>query len=97
MAIAVKNINGTSDTKCKCGSWIDHWQKYSTTKVGLCREVNCRSIATDGAHVQKADSSDNNWYIIPLCQQHNLLKWQELRVIDSTTFVPANKRETCEK
>ncbi len=25
MARTVRNINGTSDTTCKCGSWLKHW------------------------------------------------------------------------
>ncbi len=25
----IKNINGTSQAKCSCGSWLKHWQNFS--------------------------------------------------------------------
>lgn len=97
MSIKVKNLNGTGDAKCQCGSWINHWETFSQVKAGICKEVKCTNPATDGAHVQKTIANDNNWYIIPLCKEHNLLKGKEIEVVDSTTFIPANKKETCEK
>lgn len=92
----VKNRNGTSDTKCKCGSLLDHWKKFSNTTVTYCSEKACTGKELLGAHVQKADSSDQKWYIIPLCNTHNQ-STKELEVVDSTVFVSANKKETCEK
>lgn len=91
----IKNINGTSDTKCKCGSWLDHWKKFSKSSISYCQEVNCYSKDLVGAHVQKANSSDDNWYIIPLCTNHNQ-SVGELEVLSSTEFVSANKKKTCE-
>ena len=29
VGMRVKNINGTSAYTCKCGSWLDHWKKFS--------------------------------------------------------------------
>jgi hypothetical protein len=97
MAKKVKNINGTSDTTCKCGSWLKHWENFSKQKAGLCSQITCTKSATVGAHVQKADSSDNKWYIIPLCADHNVLRNQEISIMDSTILVLANKSETCDK
>lgn len=97
MAKKVKNINGTSNNTCKCGSWLKHWEKFSGQTAGLCSEVSCRNSASLGAHVQKSDSSDNKWYIIPLCSSHNAMKYQEISIMDSTILVSANKSETCEK
>ncbi len=90
----VKNINGTSDNVCKCGSWIKHWENFSGKTRSYCSAYGCtKKNDLFGAHVQKT-TSDMNWYIIPLCQDHNSAKG-ELEVSDSTIFVSANKSETC--
>lgn len=96
MAIKVRNINGTSDYKCKCGSWLDHWKNYSRQEIPTyCSEATCTGKDLVGAHVQKDSFFDNNWYIIPLCNKHNQSS-SSLSVVDSTTFVSANRSETCD-
>ncbi len=92
----LKNINGTSDTTCSCGSWLKHWQKFSGQTTDYCQVNGCTKKDVVGAHVQKANSSDNKWYIYPLCNTHNQATG-ELDVSDSYTLVSANKKETCEK
>jgi len=32
----IKNINGTSQTTCACGSWLKHWEKFSGQTVTYC-------------------------------------------------------------
>jgi len=93
----IKNINGTSDNTCKCGSWLKHWEKISGNTASYCSAYGC-SVKIDlvGAHIQKANSTDSKWYIIPLCKTHNAASG-ELEVSDSTTYISANKSETCEK
>lgn len=90
----VKNINGTSSTTCKCGSWLKHWENYSKQTVNFCCEKSCLNKDLVGAHVQKAGSPDSNWYIIPLCNAHNKATG-EIEVSDSYKLVSANKSETC--
>lgn len=93
---SVKNINGTSDNNCKCGSWLKHWEKFSGETALYCSEYSCLTKTNlVGAHVQKT-TADMSWYIIPFCSLHNQSKG-ELSVSDSTIFIPANKNETCEK
>jgi hypothetical protein len=92
----IKNINGTSDTTCSCGSWLKHWEKFSRQSVTDCPARLCYNKDIVGAHVQKADSSDNRWYIYPLCNTHNQYAG-ELEVSDIYKLVSANKKETCEK
>jgi hypothetical protein len=92
----IKNINGTSDTTCSCGSWLKHWEKFSGQTTGYCQANVCIKTDVVGAHVQKADSFDNKWYIYPLCNGHNQHAG-ELEVSDSYKLVSANKKETCEK
>ena len=92
----VKNINGTSDNRCSCGSWMKHWINFSNKSVIYCVEKSCINKNLVGAHVQKSNSYDHNWYIIPLCIAHNASD-REIEIIDSCTLVTANKKLTCEK
>jgi hypothetical protein len=91
----VTNINGTSDTTCECGSWLQHWKNFSGQIVTFCSEKNCTNKDIVGAHVQKANSTNKSWYIIPLCQSHNK-STSDLETVESCTLVSANKKETCE-
>lgn len=93
----IKNINGTSDTTCVCGSWLKHWENFSDQKVPTyCPVSSCINKDLVGAHVQKADSSDEKWYICPLCSVHNQ-STETLEVSVTCNLVSANKKETCEK
>lgn len=96
MPIIVKNINGTSGNSCKCGSWLNHWEKLSRTSPRWCAQVACMKEAKHGAHVLRADSVISKWFIIPLCEAHNAQRGEQLYVMDSTIFISANKKETCE-
>ena len=97
MSKKVKNINGTTDNSCRCGSWLNHWQKYGGILAGVCVEKSCTKNAEAGAHVLKGDSIDQNWYIIPLCRDHNALWGKEIEIRDSAKIVSANTKETCAK
>lgn len=83
----IKNINGTSHNTCSCGSWLKHWEKFSGLTATYCNEVKCRNKDLVGAHIQKANSTDNDWYILPLCNFHNQSSG-ELEVTDSYKLVP---------
>jgi len=96
----VHNINGTSDNKCKCGSWKAHWEKYNEKRIAWptdCSGANCNEPAVHGAHVQKEIGSDKKWYIIPLCAQHNGPEFhgKSIDVSGDTSFASANRSETC--
>ncbi|TSC83714.1 MAG: hypothetical protein G01um101417_448 [Parcubacteria group bacterium Gr01-1014_17] len=92
----VSNINGTSDNSCNCDSWLDHWKNYSDqTLPTYCQEKSCTKKPEVGAHVQKDSSYDKNWYIIPLCSEHNHQTHGSLEVVDSVAFVSANTSQTC--
>ena len=92
----IRNINGTSQNTCVCGSWLKHWENFSKRRISLCPVIGCYNTSLVGAHVQKAYVLDYKWYIVPLCNAHNQSKY-ELEVDDSIDLVPADKRETCEK
>lgn len=93
----VNNINGTSPNACKCGSWLDHWVKFSGRALpSYCAEATCRKGPEVGAHVQKDSVTDKAWYIVPLCTGHNKTA-KSLDIMDSTVLVSANVSETCGK
>ena len=92
----VTNINGTSQNTCRCGSWLDHWKKFSGQSIPTyCPEQHCLQKPEVGAHVQKNSSTDNNWFIIPLCKSHNGDYGKTLDVNDSIVLVSANVSKTC--
>jgi hypothetical protein len=94
--VIVRNVNGTSASECACGSWLAHWAKFSGIGVSnYCPEVNCVSRAEVGAHVQKADPSDDGWYIVPLCRAHASQIGQELTLGEGTRLVSADVSQTC--
>lgn len=92
----VTNIDGTSDNTCRCGSWLDHWKRFSGQRAPtLCPEVRCTEAPEVGAHVQKVGSAD--WYIVPLCKTHNAARGQTISISDSIPLVSANVSQTCGK
>ncbi len=92
----IKNINGTSQSTCACGSWLKHWEKFSGQTAEYCPVAGCSNKDLAGAHVQKAEGWDDKWYILPLCSAHNQSQ-TELVVSGTYRLVPANKAETCER
>ncbi len=92
----VININGTSDNTCKCGSWLEHWKNYSGQNLPtFCPESACIEMPEVWAHVQKDNSSDQSWYIIPLCKKHNGETGNSLEVNGSVALASANTGKTC--
>lgn len=96
MAI-ITNINGTSVKNCKCGTWLNHWKNFSRQKAPFqCPVFGCLNKELVGAHVQKGNSTDRKWYIVPLCQEHNQSN-KDLFISDQVELVSADKRLTCDK
>lgn len=94
----VNNINGTSDTTCKCGSWLKHWENFSGQTVPTyCPVSGCLEKSLVGADVQKDNSTDKSWYIVPLCTKHNAETGKSLEISGSCKFATANKSNTCER
>jgi len=92
----VKNLNGTSQRTCECGSWLKHWENFGEDIAIICSVVNCGGDAEVGGHVQKI-GNDNKWYIIPLCKSCNAKFGQELNIDNDTKLVSANVSKTCGK
>jgi hypothetical protein len=98
LIVYVKNINGTTDADCACGGWLEHWKKFSGQPLPIfCPEESCIREPEMGAHVQKYDSPDAGWYIVPLCRMHNGETGKSLTISDSVNLVSANVESTCGK
>ena len=69
----VKNINGSSRFAKPTGysSWLDYWVAQKGYRPTYCSETSCLGIQLVGAHVQKVNSTDQQWYIVPLCSSCN--------------------------
>ncbi len=91
----VRNINGTSADNCPCGSWLEHWKKFSRQTSTYCPVDMCTEKTEAGAHVQKDGSHDERWFIIPLCKQHNAETGKTLTINSTVTLVPAIVSTTC--
>jgi hypothetical protein len=91
----IKNMKFIVEGLCTCGSWMEHWKKYSGQTLACCVEVNCTGKDLVGSHVQKS-SADSDWYILPLCKTHSEMQG-EIEVSDNYRLVSADPMETCER
>ena len=92
----VKNINCTHDDACRCGSWLEHWKKFSGQALPTCcPEVKCQHKPEAGARVQKESHADAGWYIVPLCKVHNEHIGPSLTLVDTVKLVSADVAQTC--
>ncbi len=93
----VRNINGTRPLPCSCGSWLEHWRRFSSRELpAYCAEIGCLSKPEYGALVQHYSFTDLGWYVIPVCGKHSLTA-VELDVSGWTILVPAEAKLTCGK
>ncbi|MBL4830915.1 MAG: hypothetical protein JKY55_13655 [Aliivibrio sp.] len=86
----VKNI-----TENTSENWLTHWQEFSEAKLGMCVERSCISLATVGTHVQKSESNDEEWYVVPLCSAHSQKAGEEIKLFGNP-LVPAKMSVICE-
>ncbi len=93
----ITNINGTNGPACKCGTWLDHWKKFSGQSVTYCAVSTCVKKDIIGVHVQKDDPTDLTWYILPLCKAHSEEKGRSLEVGIVYQLISADISSTCGK
>lgn len=77
----IKNITGSSKISEKpkhFGSWLQFWEHFAGKVITRNERWICPACGKsvlgsnfDGCHVQKADSTDQKWYIAPLCDSCN--------------------------
>ena len=90
----VRNVKGTSRFNCKCGSWLDHYNRFGGLKSNYCVVEDCLNLAAVGAHIVKLIAFDQDTYIIPMCKQHNASD-KLLSVDDDYVTVKASRENTC--
>ena len=91
----VKNVEETADRDCKCGTWIDHWERGAAMKAVYCMRNGCLRPAKVGAHVVKAEGDDRSQYIVPLCFTCNN-ETGAFTLKTDAALVSANKQKSCE-
>ena len=69
----ISNVAGSSRFAKPKGysSWVEYWEAQTRQSAYFCSADNCMRTDLVGAHVQKAYSADNKWYIVPLCSSCN--------------------------
>ena len=78
----IKNVKGSSKISPNppkgYDSWLEYWEVNHGQVLDPKKWYSCpacgRSIlrkSFDGCHVQKANSIDKKWYIVPLCDSCN--------------------------
>jgi len=96
----LRNQKGTAERSCGCGSWLDHWKRYTkSTGTPLCVVQNCNERATVGAHVElsRVDELKGQSYIAPMCASHNGQHGAELKSKPEVKLARGNVKETCGK
>ncbi|MCC6448890.1 MAG: hypothetical protein IT215_09435 [Chitinophagaceae bacterium] len=92
--VKIKNLEGTAEKKCNCGSWLQHWDAQTSLKMPeYCVANNCTNKVEVGAHVKQIGGSDDKHYIVPFCQSCN--KSDKEFMVSSAYLVSANKTLTC--
>ncbi|MCD8292005.1 MAG: hypothetical protein LUC91_10965 [Prevotella sp.] len=78
----VKNVKGSSKVSPSpqppYKSWLEYWENYKKSPLDPGKIYKCPACGKgykrsdfDGCHVQKVNSPDKKWYIIPLCSSCN--------------------------
>lgn len=96
----LKNEPSTGDRECNCGSWLEHWKKYTkSSNVPDCIVDGCRHAATVGAHVEFTKVNDYKLksYIAPMCDSHNKDHNLIFKSKPNYRLAVGNKNATCGK
>ena len=86
----VRNLNEETQNTCSGSSLLAHWDRFSRQTAYRCFVKGCTNKCSVGGRVQKDASADKNWYIIPLCDDCNKKRGQDLEVWDMARLIPAN-------
>jgi hypothetical protein len=90
----VKNLNKSSSGKRGQEDWLGLWEKHAGQNAWICSVQGCIRRPTVGGRVQKDNSTDRNWYVIPLCGPCNERHGEDLAIWDEARLMPAHDIET---
>lgn|ERR1035438_3639052 len=107
--MVVKNLNGSPQTVCGCGSWLNHWRRYGKPSAAFAQRQRCAVVVCDhpielGVPVQKevldgvrvlGMRGDASWYVLPLCLACSQKPESALMVDDGCGLAPTSLQETC--
>lgn len=87
------NKNGTGVRACRCGTWAQHWVRFSGKSwPAACSVQSCSNKPTLGGHV--INSSVAGERVVPLCDSCN--KLSGTFTLKGGVSVPsANRANTC--
>jgi hypothetical protein len=94
LGMKVKKTNGALLKKTSSGAWLAYWEKLSGQSAYLCFGQGCINTPSVGTLIQKDSSTDNNLYVIPLCDDCNRKSGKELDIWDTTTLVSVDATGT---
>jgi len=85
----VENINGIQTGDREGPRLLALWEEQSGQPLPFyCAEARCVCESVEGALVQRANTEDNRWYIVPLCREHGALKGQRIMIMNTMPLVP---------
>jgi hypothetical protein len=91
-------IQAPNESNCACGSWLDHWKKFSGQPAPvLCPGFMCVDKIEVGVPVQKEGGTDKNAYIALVCKRHSSQIGESITANDYFPLVSTNISETCGK
>lgn len=95
MKLIIQTPDGST---CSCGTWLDHWNKFSGQAAStLCPVMMCVEKTEVGAHVQREGQPAKGTFILPLCKNHSEKAGEVITVNDYLPLVSTNVNETCAK
>jgi len=87
------NKGGTTDRACNCGTWKDHWKKFSKKSWPTsCSVQGCSNPPTLGGHVINPAVTGER--IVPMCDSCNRLS-STFSLKGGITVTKANRSESC--
>jgi hypothetical protein len=86
----VKNLNARAQNRYSGAILLAHWDRFSRQTAYRCFVKGCRNKSAVGGCVQKHAATDAGWYIIPLCDDCNRKKNQDLDIWDSARLIPVS-------
>jgi len=91
----VKNLKGTGDGSCNCGTWLSHWERFAGVRAMYCGVLSCLAEAEVGAHVVNDGGADKAQYIVPMCKKHNVDTGKSIALSSHIVMIPSNVAVTC--
>jgi len=93
-AVRLADLGSTRYEGCSCGSWLEHWETFSSQRAGYCLVDGCHGMPEIGAAVQRP-GEPGNVYIVPMCKACADKRDETLELANGAHLVPADVRDTC--